>query len=378
MLEDPVPGVATPPATPAPRPSSRDSVLDAMRTVAILLMIASHTTRLIVWDERREWSRFSLLIEPFTASLFLILVGVSLVQSFLKSERESAARGMPFSRARWLRRQLARALALWAVSAVFYVSSEGFLLPDALVLSGILATIAYTILITGLLLASPRPAIALSLAATAALALYAWLDLGERRVFVINAGNSPLLPLGLGALCGALAALGAHRRPRLAKPLLLGAAVIAMGLLLARHPFGELFSKPVGRYETARTFLEEGTAEVRRTVPYYNLRIILFPAILSLAVLLYAALSLARRPLDRAARPLLRLGRRSLDVYILHLALLAVFVVAGGKRPLKETWQGDAVFLGVVAACYLWAWLRDAWTARRAASKAVTAAPASA
>jgi uncharacterized membrane protein len=353
-------------------------VLDAMRTVAILLMIASHTTRLIVWDERREWSRFSLLIEPFTASLFLILVGVSLVQSFLKAERESAAGGLPFSRARWLRRQSVRALLLWAVSAAFYAASEGFLLPDALVLSGILATIAYTILITGLLLAAPRPGTALSLAAAAALGLYAWLDLGERRVFALNAGNSPLLPLGLGALCGALAALSAHRRPRLVKPLLLGAAILALGLVLARHPFGELFSKPVGRYETARTFLAEGSAEVRKTVPYYNLRIILFPAIVSLAVLLYAALAAGRPLLDRGARHMLRLGRRSLDVYILHLALLAVFVVAWGKRPLKETWQGDAVFLGVVAVCHLWAMLRDAWSARRAASRTGTAAPASA
>ena len=51
----------------------RDHALDALRLAAVLLMIASHTSRLIDWDERRGWSHFSLLIEPLTASLFLIL-----------------------------------------------------------------------------------------------------------------------------------------------------------------------------------------------------------------------------------------------------------------------------------------------------------------
>jgi peptidoglycan/LPS O-acetylase OafA/YrhL len=216
-------------------------------------------------------------------------------------------------------------------------------------------------------------------AVAAVTGLYAWLDAGERRVFVLNAGNSPLLPLSLFGLCGALAALSAHLRPRLVKPMLLAAAVLAMAFLLSRHSFGEIFSKPLGRYETVRTFLMEGAAgsagaespaRMSKTIPYYNLRLILFPAILSLAVMLYAVLALVRPLLDRAARWLLRIGRRSLDVYILHLAILAIFVVAGGKRPLKETWQGDAVFLGVLAICYLWAWGRDAWSARRSSVRA--------
>jgi hypothetical protein len=53
------------------------------------------------------------------------------------------------------------------------------------------------------------------------------------------------------------------------------------------------------------------------------------------------------------------MGRRSLDVYILHLACLSLLVVAWGKRPLKQTWQGDAVVIGVTVLCYLWAWGRD-------------------
>lgn len=365
-MEDQAPAPAAAHPAPSLARSSRDPALDALRTVAIVLMVASHTSRLVVWDERREWSRFSLLIEPLTASLFLILVGASLVFSL----RSALAAGR--SRAAWLRRQGIRSLLLWAASAIMYSVSEGFLLPDALVLSGILATIAYTSAAGSLLAASSRPAAALAAAAAALAALFLWLEARGIRIFFLNAGNSPLLPLGLFGLLGALGALALAepgKRGRYLRAGLAGAAVLALGFALWRHPFPELFSKPVGRYETAREFLV-GPPGARRqkTIAYYNLRPVLVPAILSLAVLLHAAFAAMRGPLARNARWLLRLGRHSLDVYILHLAILAVFVVAGGKRPLKETWQGDAMFLGVLLACYLWAWGRDAWRARRRAT----------
>jgi fucose 4-O-acetylase-like acetyltransferase len=138
--------------------------------------------------------------------------------------------------------------------------------------------------------------------------------------------------------------------------------------LLSLHPYAELFTKPVGRYETARVFLlGEGAARAEKSIPYYNLRLILSPAILSLAVLAYAAFAAARPLLDRIATWGLRMGRRSLDVYILHLAILAIFVTVGGKRPLKLAWQGDAVFLGVLAVCYGWVSGRDVLAARKRA-----------
>lgn len=338
----------------------RDSALDALRTLAILLMVASHTSRLIAWDERRDWSRWSLVIEPFTASLFLILVGASLVWSWKKAREAGLARPA------WLRRQGIRAAALWATSMVFYVVSEGFHWPDAVFLSGILCTIAYTSLAGSLLVSSRRPMLWLGLAILALSALYAWLDLGERYIFILNAGNSPLLPLALFGICGAWGALALESRRKLLLVLLVAAACATLAALLSRHSFQELFTKPLGRYETARVFMTgTGPAGTGKVIPYYNLRVILAPAILSLAALLYALLAAVRPAADRAAAWAFRLGRRSLDVYILHLAILAIFVTIGGKRPLKETWQGDAVILGVLGICYLWAWGRDAWKLRR-------------
>jgi peptidoglycan/LPS O-acetylase OafA/YrhL len=104
----------------------------------------------------------------------------------------------------------------------------------------------------------------------------------------------------------------------------------------------------------------------RREIPYYNLRPILVAMIGCLTVLLYAALSLARPWLERGQRFLLAMGRRSLGVYILHLSVLAAFVVNGGKRPLQKAWMGDAVILGVIALCWAYALGRDAFAARKA------------
>jgi uncharacterized membrane protein len=340
-------------AAPAPR-RARDNALDALRLIAVLFMIASHTSRLIAWDARRDWSRFSLLVEPMTASLFLTLVGASLAHSWLSARARGLGRG------EWLKRQAVRALALWAVSCVFYTLEDGPHFPDVVTMSGILATIAYTILIGMTLVSASRPVPFLLALAAAMLGLHVWLDVHGLKVFVLNAGNSPLLPLSLFACLGALGAFALEGGSRAVRLGLVAAALIAVELILRRHGFAEVFSKPLGRYETLRTIvMMKGEARIEKDIPYYNLKPILVPMIAGLTVLLYAVLAMARPVLDRFSRHLLSLGRRSLDVYILHLSLLAVLVVAGGKRPLRTSWQGDAVILGVIAICWLWVAARD-------------------
>jgi uncharacterized membrane protein len=345
------------------RPYPRDTALDGLRTLAVLLMISSHTSRLILWDARRDWSRFVLLIEPLTASLFLILVGASLVHSWRSAE--------PLGRAAWYRKQSLRAAALWALSCLFYTLEDGFHWPDAVILSGILATIAYTILI-GMLLVSRRHAAPILMALSAALAaLHLYLDHIHAQWFMVNAGNSPLLPLCLFACLGALGALALESRNRWIRPALVTCALLALGVVLGRHAFADIFSKPLGRYETLRTMVS-GTAEARveKSIPYYNLRPILVPVIAAMVVLLYAALAALRPMWNRTARILFAPGRRSLDVYILHLSLLAILVVSGGLRPLKRNWQGDLTLAAVILICYFWAIGRDILRARKQTEKA--------
>jgi uncharacterized membrane protein len=337
----------------------RDTALDALRLIAVLLMIASHTTRLIAWNERRGWSFFSLLIEPLTASLFLILVGASLVHSARAYRVRGDAEGEA-GWSGWYRKQAIRAGALWAVSCLFYTLEDGFHLPDAVTMSGILATIAYTGL-AGMFLVTARRPVPVLLAVTAALiGLQIWLDMRGRTLFALNGGNSPLLPLFPFACLGALGALALERGGRSARAALVTAALLTLGCLLHRHSFADIFSAPLGRYETARTItVNNGRIRVEKTIPYYNLRPVLIPMISALVVLAYAFLAVLRPWLDKAGRYLLPMGRRSLDVYILHLSLLAILVVSGGKRPLKQTWQGDATVLAVIAICYGWTVGRD-------------------
>jgi uncharacterized membrane protein len=352
--------------SPLPSPVSaastrrRDVVLDALRLIAVLLMIASHTTRLIAWDERRAWSRFSLLIEPFTASLFLILVGASLTHSWNAAKRHG--------RAAWFRKQGLRAAGLWAISCLFYALEDGMRLPDVLTMSGILATIAYATLAGMILVASPRPATLLAAVAALALGLHYGLDRDGLRIFALNAGNSPWLPLFPLACLGALGALTLERG-RFTRYGLAAAAAVGLAYLVSRHGFAAIFSEPVGRYTTVRVqqWMTHGQM-ARREIPYYNLRPVLVLAIACLTVLLYAALSLARPWLERGQRILLAMGRRSLGVYILHLSVLAAFVVGGGKRPLQKAWEGDAVIAGLLALCWAYALGRDAFAARKQGS----------
>lgn len=339
-------------------PRRRDVALDALRLLAVLLMIASHTTRLIAWDERRGWSWFSLLIEPFTASLFLILVGASLVLSW----RAAQAGG----RVAWFRKQALRASGLWAISALFYALEEGVRWPDVATMSGILATIAYVSLLGMVLVASPRPVLALSIAAAICMGAHVWFDKAGLTIFGLNAGNSPMLPLFPLACSGALGVLVLDCG-RLARVGVAVAAAAIVAALVTRYGFAAIFSAPLGRYETARVleWMDHGRM-LRKEIPYYNLRPILVPMIASLTVLIYTVFSLIRPALERGQRIFLAMGRRSLDVYILHLAILAVFVEAGhGRRPLQKTWQGDAVVVGAIAASWLWVLGRDAFAARK-------------
>jgi uncharacterized membrane protein len=311
-------------------------------------MIGAHSTRLIEWDERREWSRFVLLIEPFIACLFLFLVGASLAVS----HSVALARGIPAST--WLRKQTLRALPLWALSCLFYTLEEGFQFPDALFLSGILATIAYTILLVMLLVAAPRAGWLLALAVAALYGAQLRLDAAGIHWFVVNAGNSPVLPLSIFALLGAWVAIVTEGR-RWAAPALAVAAAAGLAWLVWRHGFEALFSKPLGRYETARSFFSgPPQARIEKSIPYYNLRPILVPVVLSLILLFQAGLGLIRPLLDRAAKWLFPMGRHSLNAYILHLSFLAIFIVAAhnNRRPLGKTWQGDAVTLSAIGLCY--------------------------
>lgn len=378
------------PGVPGGDAPGRDHALDLLRTLAILGMMAAHTARLIVPAARPDWARFILLVEPVIPSLFLFLVGLSLAHSFGSARLRGETPGV------WYRRQLRRAGGLWVISAVFFALEMGVRLPDMLVAGGILANIAYAIILTGALLALPSAhpapprrtrilrAGALGTALAAGGTLFVLLDLGGARVHPVNIGNSPFLPLWLFAFTGALwgtltlgtraadAAVpaGAPSPPRWSRWLTGGAAValaVVAIILIARSGLDALFTKPLGRSDASRLVPAPPYGGSPLTVGYYNLKPLLAITCLGLhlaALTMFGAVQRAVRQ-ARALRPsgaawatrLLRaslaLGRHALTAYILHLALLAGLVVLSGERqPLDSGGQGTLVLVAVALVCY--------------------------
>lgn len=358
-------------------PPARDHSLDALRTLAVIGMMAAHTARLMPFDVRPEWARLVLLLEPVIPSLFLFLVGLSLALSFQAARRRAIAPGV------WYRRQLGRAAWLWAISAAFFALEMGIRLPDMLLAGGILANIAYAIALLGGLMAlasrgradsaSPIPRavpLALSLAFMAGAALFVGFDLAGARVHPVNIGNSPFLPLWLFALAGGLCGMtGGRLSPsagegRVSKRRVVTAAIGLLGALvatalIARYGLDALFTKPLGRSDATRLIPSPVYGGAPLDVGYYNIRPVLALACLGLHVAALAVLRATARAGERGA-PLFAIGRHALGAYVVHLALLAALVVSFGERqPLKSAAPGTFVWLGLIVICHALALLRE-------------------
>lgn len=346
----------------APSTFVRDHGLDALRTLAILGMMAAHTARLIRMDSRPAWFDGVLLFEPLIPSLFLLLVGISLAFSRARAEDPR----------KWYLRQARRAVALWAISTVFFILEHGVRFPDLVTASGILANIAYAILITGSLLIIPKRKLALGIVLIAGCIAYVALDVTGTRIFAVNTANSPFLPLWLFTFAGAL--WGSHFRvpasggtspatshSRLLKTgnvLGVGAALVAAWIVY-RYGLEELFTKPFGRSDAGRTLPAPVTGGEILYLGFYNLRPALALFCLCTQIALLSLSEMLRTMREAVAGRLFVLGRHALGAYILHLALLACLVVIGGPRPLQAPWQGNLSLAVVVVICIIWAFWRE-------------------
>lgn len=366
----------------------RDLPLDALRTLAVLGMMATHTTRLIPLRERWDIQLWAMRLEPIIPALFLALAGASFMVSQARAEMKP-----DFSGSGHARRHLLRALMLWGISMVFYLADEGWRWPDALLAPGILATIGGAMAVLTAAMALPKPARpwGLALALLGGVALYVICDLSNVKMVWLTSGNSPVLPLWLFACGGALYAGLTLGYPRVRKSdvgwVLFALGLALFGWLVFRYGLEPLFSKPLGRSDAARIFTEwRDGAEKTITIGYYNLRPILSAAVLGLVLALHQALRgslnlVSNEKLGQSLGSIFTrtitwfcaLGRHSLGVYILHLALLAILVVTGGKRPLPTGAAGFAVYAGLIGICLAYAHGREAWAKQRRAVRPLSA-----
>src|SRR5690606_27289774 len=114
-------------------------------------------------------------------------------------------------------------------------------------------------------------------------AVYIWLDTNGHRVFAVNVGNSPFLPLWLFALAGAIvgtilrvAPALSGRGMRRAYGVLVTAVGAIAGLLaiwlIARYGVDALFTRPLGRSDAGRLTPAPIYGGAALQVGYYNLR----------------------------------------------------------------------------------------------------------
>ncbi len=345
----------------------REPGLDALRTLAVLGMMSSHTSRMISFAIRPAWCYDALLFEPLIPTLFLMLVGVSLTYSLAKAPDAGA----------WYRRQARRAVGLWLISAVFFSLEENVRWPDVLVSSGILCTIAFGILGVGLLVRRRRPAWWLGAALAFGVAAFCAIDRVGGHPFLWVSGDSPWFPLLLFTLAGALWGLAAQRAPRIVTWLILPGLAAAL-YLPYRYGWEPLFTAPLGRSDAARLLAPPLFGRgAPLHVGYYNLRPLLALQCLGAHV---ATLGLGRwvRLPEAWCRRFFALGRHALGAYILHLFLLALIVVRFGMQPLHTAWLGDTVLLGVAATCWAWALAREhGWLRYRRGTQSSTPETAS-
>jgi len=343
----------------------RNPGVDALRTLAILGMMSTHTSRLIVYQSREAWSHWGLLLEPLIPSLFLFLVGVSLNYSLARSESRSE------NPRTWYLRQARRALMLWLIGALFSALEYGIRLPDVFLASGILCTIAYSILLLGAVLLLPFRGWVAALLLLGGSAAFFLVNRSGTNPFPWVSGDSPILPLSLFAAAGTLWGLWSLRKP-VSIYLLAAPALVFVIWAVNHYGWLTLFTYPVGRSDATRVLAAPITGGLAKVVGYYNLRplLSLFCLCAHLAALGIACLAFSRLKETWAGR-LFILGRHSLEIYILHLSLLAILVVTLGLQPLKTPWQGNAVILGVICICLFWCFMREKWRSKRKLSQSL-------
>ncbi len=344
---------------------TRDAALDATRTMAIWLMIICHVARLIPPKFRPDFYETALRIEPLCQALFMVMVGVSLVYSM----RIAAAKGAPS----WGHRQRRRALELYGIGFLFFFVQYGWQWPWLFIGHGILLAIS-----TAILFLVPWVRRDFGLHASLVLSgtliglFYATDYLGVKIPFLTTGHGSFLphvVPASFGVVAGYLLLDG---RPRM-RWAVGGVLVIAAVLSFLHLPWLELFSRPFGRVQFRADFVGKGNGfqqvwsliteddPVVGKHPFYHMRCYLVPLLLSLCSAIYL-LFRAIGPVTRKLNPLWSVGRQSLDVYVLHLVLVAgVTVVGGAVSPFRSGLSLTACGVLITLICYGYA----AWKERR-------------
>lgn len=335
--------------------------LNLYRALAIVLMVIAHTARLqLNLAEISTVPGYAgifdqlvlgiLKIEPAISAMFLFIAGFSQVLS-LQANR-GPSRG-------WLLRQWRRCLQLYAIGIAFYLGDEGVQWPDLLVSPGILSVIAIALAIGAACLASPKSLWALAVCVLAGLLTTVGIEQSHANIPGLNAGAGGLLPLITVAWLGAITGIIRLRWPQLGMQVLVGASLLISLFSLSNnaawvtHPLSSIRLYPGDRVMSVIYSLQDmiglynGNVQVRTTA-YWNHAAIFVPRALPFLILglmlFLSVFKVAKHPLTVFFN---RLGSQALNVYILHLLLLAPLELLSLKP--ATGWQTMLLVAAIVA-----------------------------
>jgi hypothetical protein len=362
------PGATSPATAAAARPAGLASLpgqsyiagIDLFRALAVIFMIFAHTARLRpgLASPHGDWLAApvsdwlflaALRYEPLCSAMFLFVAGVSVV---LSRAHDLGASGP------WLIRTLRRLGVLYLIAVVLSLGDPGFQWPDTIVSPGILSIIAVAVAASALALVSAAPACMLAGLVLAGTLLTAWLESAGKGIPGINAGAGGMFPLVTVAWAGSLCAL-VHQRFGSSglQRLLVGALLIGLGALALHQPWitypaTERTVYPGTPLESALAALADaaglynGESSVR-AVGYWNHSAVFLARTLPLLLgSLMLAIYLWPSAHGRVSRFLTWMGREALNLYVLHLQILAVYQVSGLLPP-NGAW-GLALVVGIV------------------------------
>lgn len=266
--------------------------------------------------------------------MFLFIAGFSLVLSLSHTTESPAA---------WLARLGKRMGTLYLISVVFALADQGVQWPGVLVSSGVLGIIAIGVFSAGLMLVAPRPWLTLEAATLAGIAVTYILDSNHISIIGLNAGAGGMLPLCVLAYLGALSGMAYQRWQLNGLGLLFGASLLVGIIALLEHspwitsPVSAMTVYPGDRLQSilhslqAVVGLYDGPSQTVQ-VRYWNHGwIFAFRALPILLLGLIVFIAGIRQTNNAALRFLDWMGRQALNLYILHLILLAAVEVSGLK-----------------------------------------------
>jgi len=348
-----------------------------MRTLAILLMAASHVVRIIAHSGRGAWCRVVLDLDPTTQGLFMTLVGASLAWSWKSAQARGLGRGA------WLRARARRAAEVYAVGVLIFFFEKGLQWPWTLVAPGILADIALAIIGLSVVASSRRPVLGALALAALGYGLLGFLEHQGLQITLppLNAANAPLLPNVALAACGLAAGVALVRGDR---RLLAGLGLAALGaatLAVSAHGFWPLLTDGLGRSTSiirywgdadgvsATWAMLRGQALPVGTVEYFNPTLAGQPLILGMVAATWLLLRGLRPLLARVERVALLPGRYSLGAYIFHLVLVSLpVVITGQSHPLRTPLTANLFLAAIYAAIWGYAVFRQWQVGRRRAA----------